>query len=49
MPVITFEYSKLTKEQKEKLIEEFTNTAAEITGIPKEKLMNFYKKNLINN
>ena len=49
MPVITFEYSKLTKEQKEKLIEEFTNTAAEITGIPKEKFYVFLKENELDN
>lgn len=36
MPVITIECGDLTKEQKEQLISQMTETASNIMGIPKE-------------
>ena len=36
MPVITFDGKALTKEQKAQLAQEFTETAAKVTGIRKE-------------
>jgi len=36
MPVITMECTSLKPEQKKELIKSFTQTAAEITGIPKQ-------------
>lgn len=45
MPVITFEAAKLTKEQKQILAAEFTETASRITNIPKETIFVFLKEN----
>lgn len=36
MPVIYLESAALTKEQKTQLVEEFTESASRITGIPKQ-------------
>ena len=36
MPSITFDIIKLSKEQKEQIVEEFTQSASKITGIPEE-------------
>lgn len=49
MPVITFETSKLTKEQKQQVVKEFTETAARVTGIPKDGFYVFIKENDLNN
>lgn len=49
MPVITFESSKLTKEQKQKIAKEFTKTASEVTGISKDDFYVFIKENDFDN
>ncbi|MCI2062872.1 MAG: tautomerase family protein [Eubacteriaceae bacterium] len=36
MPIITFEGESLTKDQKEELVHRFTETASEVTGVPKQ-------------
>lgn len=36
MPIITFEGEKLTREQKKELVHRFTETASEVTGVPKQ-------------
>ena len=36
MPSITFNINKLSEEQKEQIVEEFTKSASKITGIPEE-------------
>lgn len=36
MPVIYFESGSLSRETKQKLIQQLTNISADITGIPKE-------------
>ena len=41
MPSITFDIKKLTEEQKEQIVEEFTQSASKITGIPKESFYVF--------
>lgn len=41
MPSITFDINQLTEEQKEQIVEEFTNSASKITGIPKESFYVF--------
>ena len=41
MPSITFDIIKLTKEQKEQIVEEFTQSASKITGIPEESFYVF--------
>ncbi|WP_459202533.1 4-oxalocrotonate tautomerase DmpI [Methanococcus sp. CF] len=45
MPVITIEAGFTNKEQKEKLIKEFTKSASEIIGLPKEKFVVLIKEN----
>lgn len=45
MPVITFESSKLTKEQKQIIAKEFTETASEVTGISNDAFYVFIKEN----
>ncbi|HJC23175.1 MAG TPA: tautomerase family protein [Candidatus Eisenbergiella merdavium] len=45
MPVITLEAAKLTKEQKQALTKEFTETAARITGLPEAGFYVFIKEN----
>ncbi|WP_148929726.1 4-oxalocrotonate tautomerase DmpI [Paenibacillus methanolicus] len=49
MPVITLEGSKLTKEQKQLLAIEFTETASRVTGITKETFYVFIKENEFEN
>jgi len=41
MPSITFDINQLTEEQKEQIVEEFTESASKITGIPKESFYVF--------
>ena len=41
MPVISMEGGKLTAEQKRILIQRFTETASEVTQIPKQCLMRY--------
>ena len=45
MPVITFEMSKLTQEQRKELVREFTDSASRITGTPKDAFYVFIKEN----
>ena len=45
MPVITLEAAKLTKEQKQQLTKEFTESAARITGSPESVFYVFIKEN----
>lgn len=40
MPIIIFESGILTKDVKQELIEQLTNTAAAVTKIPKEYFIN---------
>lgn len=49
MPVITFEITKLTKEQKKKIVEDFTDTASKVTGLPHESFYIFLKENDLRN
>ena len=45
MPVIMFETSPMSKDQKRKLAEGFTKVAAEATGIPESAFYVFIKEN----
>lgn len=45
MPVITIEGSKLSKEQKSKLVKELTATAASIMNTPEQAFVVFVKEN----
>ena len=36
MPVITFEMTPMSKEQKQEIVKGFTETAVRVTGIPAE-------------
>jgi len=49
MPVITFESAKLTKEQKQAVIKEFTESAARITNLPVEAFYVYIKENDFDN
>ena len=49
MPVITFEAACLSVEQKRQLVAEFTETAARVTGLPKETIFVFLKENSTDN
>ena len=49
MPVITLETASLSTEQKRALVLEFTESAARITGIPKEGFYVFLKENSMDN
>ena len=49
MPVITFEAATLTKEQKQTLAKEFTETAARVTGLPEAGFYVFIKENAMEN
>lgn len=49
MPVITFESAALTKEQKQTLVKEFTETAARVTGLPAQGFYVFLKENSLDN
>ena len=45
MPAITMEMTKLTKEQRAELVKDFTESAARVTGIPKDAFYVFIKEN----
>ena len=45
MPVVTFEAAQLTRAQKQELVGDFTESAARITGLPKESIFVFLKEN----
>ena len=49
MPVVTFEAAQLNLEQKQQLVTEFTETAARVTGLPKETIFVFIKENSADN
>lgn len=49
MPVITFESTNLSKEQKKTLVKEFTEIASKVTEIPKEAFYVFLKENEFDN
>lgn len=49
MPVITLEAAALTKEQKQTLAKEFTETAARVTGLPEAGFYVFIKENAMDN
>lgn len=49
MPVITLEMAPLTIEQKRELAQELTNSAAKITGLPKESFYVFIRENCLDN
>lgn len=49
MPVITFEITKLTREQKQQIVESFTETATKVTGLPRESFYVFLKENDLGN
>lgn len=44
MPVITLEAGKLNKEQKSKLVKEFTTSAANIMNVPEEAFIVLIKE-----
>ncbi|OAT86522.1 4-oxalocrotonate tautomerase DmpI [Desulfotomaculum copahuensis] len=45
MPVITFEGSTLSREQKQELVERFTRAASEVTKIPEQAFVVFVHEN----
>ena len=45
MPVITMESAKLSKEQKQTLVKEFTETAARLPGIAEKDFYVFIREN----
>lgn len=45
MPVITIEGSKLSKEQKSKLVKELTTSAASIMNVPEQAFIVLVKEN----
>jgi 4-oxalocrotonate tautomerase len=45
MPVITIEGSKLSKEQKSRLVKELTTSAAKIMNAPEQSFIVFVKEN----
>lgn len=49
MPVVTFEAAHLSVEQKRQLVEEFTETAVRVTGLPRETIFVFLKENSADN
>ncbi len=49
MPVVTFEVARLNREQKKQLVAEFTETAARVTGLPRESIFVFLKENCADN
>ena len=49
MPVIIFEGTKLTKDQKEKLVKELTKVAADIMEKPQEVFSVLLKENELEN
>lgn len=49
MPILTLETLDLTKDQKKQLVEELTETASRITGIPQEGYYVILKENSLDN
>ncbi len=49
MPVITLEAASLSKEQKQRLAKEFTESAARIMNMPEEAFYVFLKENSLEN
>jgi 4-oxalocrotonate tautomerase len=49
MPIITLEGSKLTKEQKAKLVKELVGKASEIMNIPEQAFVTIIKENDFDN
>jgi len=49
MPVVTLEIGKLSYEQKQTIVKEFTETAARVTGIPEKDYYVFIKENATEN
>jgi len=49
MPILKLETLNLTKNQKKQLVEELTETASRITGIPKEGYYVILKENNLDN
>jgi len=45
MPVIIFEGPRLTREQKEQLVNEFASAAARITNLSPDKIITLIKEN----
>jgi 4-oxalocrotonate tautomerase len=49
MPILKLETLDLTKDQKKQLVEELTETASRITGIPQEGYYVILKENHLDN
>ncbi|MBF7018182.1 4-oxalocrotonate tautomerase DmpI [Staphylococcus durrellii] len=49
MPILKLETLDLTKDQKKQLVEELTETASRITGIPQEGYYVILKENNLDN
>ncbi|AKL95567.1 4-oxalocrotonate tautomerase [Clostridium aceticum] len=49
MPVINVDCGKITKEQKEKLVEVLVSKASEILNIPEEAFLTFIKESELDN
>lgn len=49
MPVITLEAATLDREQKQRLVEEFTESAARIMRLPRESFYVFLRENHVDN
>lgn len=49
MPVITLEAGELSKEQKQQLVKEFTDTASKIMNVPEQAFIVFLKENDFDN
>lgn len=49
MPVISLETSTLRKEQKQQLVEEFTETVSRILNLPKSTIIVYLKENSTEN
>lgn len=49
MPVITLEAGKLNKDQKNKLVKDFTSKASEIMNVPEQAFIVLIKENGMDN
>jgi Uncharacterized protein, 4-oxalocrotonate tautomerase homolog len=49
MPVITLEAGKLNKEQKSRLVKEFTKVASKIMNVPEQAFIVLLKENEMDN
>lgn len=49
MPVINIECGKITKEQKEQLVEGLVSKASEVLNLPEEAFITFIKENDLDN